>query len=61
MVVTMLSTEMSVRKPSRPWFTPTSATSYGASVRAMLSIVPSPPMTTARSASRPSASSFFTG
>ena len=50
-----VSIEMSVRKPSRPWLTPTSATSKGASVRAMLSMVPSPPMTMARSARRRSA------
>ena len=60
MVSSMVSIEMSVRKPSRPWFTPTSATSKGASVRAMLSMVPSPPMTIARSASLPDSSSGST-
>ena len=60
MVSTMVSVEMSVRKPSRPWLTPTSATSNGASVRAMFSMVPSPPSTTARSASRPISSSVST-
>ena len=50
MVLTIVAVEMSVRNPSRPWLTPTSGTSCGAIARAMLSIVPSPPMTIARSA-----------
>ena len=61
MVAIMVSTEMSVRNPRRPWFTPTSATSCGASVRAMFSMVPSPPMTMARSACRPISSSASAG
>ena len=53
--------DKSVKNPSRPWLMPTSATSKGASVRAILSMVPSPPMTMASFASRPSSSSCSTG
>ena len=61
MVSNMVSIEMSVRNPSRPWLMPTSATLYGAKVRAMLSMVPSPPITMARSACWPRSSSRSTG
>src|SRR5258706_6289734 len=49
--------DRSVRNPSRPWLMPTRATSKGAKVRAMLSMVPSPPMTMASWAARPTSSS----
>ena len=45
---------MSVMKPSRPWLMPTSGRSWRASWRAMPSMVPSPPTTTARSHAAPS-------
>jgi hypothetical protein len=45
----MRSSGMSVMKPRRPWLMPISGTSYGASWRAMPSMVPSPPMTMAAS------------
>ena len=47
------ASEMSVRKPSRPWLMPIRGTSKGASCRASASIVPSPPTTIARSACLP--------
>ena len=45
-----LSAGMSVRKPSRPRFTPTSGTPFSAMRRALAMRVPSPPTTMARSA-----------
>ena len=41
---------MSVMKPRRPWLTPTSGTWWRTSSRAAASMVPSPPITIARSA-----------
>src|SRR5882672_11486503 len=45
---------MSVMKPTRPWLMPTSGTPRGTSSRAAASMVPSPPITIARSAPLPS-------
>ena len=62
----MVSIERSVRNPSRPWLIPTSGTSKGANRRAILSIVPSPPRTIAKSTFTPISSKvsigyFFSG
>ena len=50
-VENMVSTETSARKPSRPSLTPIIGTWWSTRARAMLSRVPSPPMTMARSMS----------
>jgi hypothetical protein len=53
-VAVLADAGMSVMKPSRPWLMPTSGRPWRASSRAMPSMVPSPPTTTARSQRWPS-------
>ena len=55
------STGISVINPKRPWLIPTKGTLYRAKVRATPSMVPSPPMTMARSAVLPISSTLAVG